>query len=82
MAGISGSGPLGSDSHMFWFGQPLQASPWPAFSDSGPGQCSGSGAFKGMAEARTFARATSADGAMCCVRVVIFGVERKEKIYG
>ena len=30
---------------MDWFGQPAHASPWPARVDSGPGQCSGSGAM-------------------------------------
>lgn len=39
--GRSGSGPLGAVAHIFWLGQLAQASPWPAFSDSGPGQCSG-----------------------------------------
>lgn len=38
--GISGSGPLGADAQIFWFGQPAQASLRPACSDSGPGQCS------------------------------------------
>lgn len=28
--GISGSGPLGVEAQMAWFGQPLQASPLPA----------------------------------------------------
>lgn len=44
ISGISGSGPFGAVAHIFWFGQPTQASPFPACSDSGPGQCSGSGA--------------------------------------
>lgn len=39
--GRSGSGPLGAVAHIFWLGQLAQASPCPAFSDSGPGQCSG-----------------------------------------
>lgn len=39
--GISGSGPLGAAAQMAWLGQPLHASPLPACSDSGPGQCSG-----------------------------------------
>jgi hypothetical protein len=38
--GMSGSGPLGAEAHIDWLGQPLQASPCPACSDSGPGQCS------------------------------------------
>ena len=40
ISGIAGSGPLGVDEHIFWFGQPAQASPLPASLDSGPGQCS------------------------------------------
>lgn len=40
MMGMSGSGPFGAEAHMDWLGHPLQASPWPACSDSGPGQCS------------------------------------------
>lgn len=40
MIGMSGSGPLGAVAQICWFGQPAQASPWPACSDSGPGQCS------------------------------------------
>lgn len=40
MRGMSGSGPLGADAQMLWFGQPAHASPFPAASDSGPGQCS------------------------------------------
>ena len=31
---------------MAWLGHPAHASPWPACSDSGPGQCSGSGAIR------------------------------------
>lgn len=46
MRGMSGSGPLGVEAHIVWFGQPAQASPWPASFDSGPGQCSGSGAIR------------------------------------
>ena len=46
MSGMSGSGPLGVEAQMDWFGQPAQASPWPARVDSGPGQCSGSGAMR------------------------------------
>lgn len=40
MRGISGSGPFGALAHICWFGQPAQASPFPACCDSGPGQCS------------------------------------------
>ena len=46
MKGMSGSGPLGVDAQILWLGQPAQASPWPASLDSGPGQCSGSGAMR------------------------------------
>ncbi len=44
--GMSGSGPFGVEAQMLWLGQPAQASPWPASLDSGPGQCSGSGAMR------------------------------------
>lgn len=44
--GMSGSGPLGAEAHIFWLGQPAHESAVPAVSDSGPGQCSGSGATK------------------------------------
>ena len=45
MTGISGSGPLlGADAQIAWFGHPAHESALPARSDSGPGQCSGSGA--------------------------------------
>lgn len=40
MTGISGSGPLGVEAQICWLGHPAQASPLPAWSDSGPGQCS------------------------------------------
>ena len=46
MKGMSGSGPFGVEAQMLWLGQPTQASPWPACLDSGPGQCSGSGAMR------------------------------------
>ena len=46
MRGMSGSGPLGVDAQILWLGQPAQASPCPASLDSGPGQCSGSGAMR------------------------------------
>lgn len=35
---------MGAEAHIFWFGQPAHESAVPAVSDSGPGQCSGSGA--------------------------------------
>ncbi|KAH3659222.1 hypothetical protein OGATHE_006106 [Ogataea polymorpha] len=41
--GKSGSGPLGRDSQISLLAHPAQASDFPAFSLSGPGQCSGSG---------------------------------------
>jgi len=44
MVEISGSGPLGAEAHIAWLGHPAQESDFPAVSDSGPGQCSGSGA--------------------------------------
>ncbi|EZG03341.1 hypothetical protein H106_06825 [Trichophyton rubrum CBS 735.88] len=40
MSGMSGSGPLGAEAHIAWFGHPAQASPFPACDDVGPGQCS------------------------------------------
>lgn len=40
ITGMSGSGPLGAAAQMAWLGQPLHASLLPAWSDSGPGQCS------------------------------------------
>lgn len=43
---MSESGPMGVEAQMLWLGQPAQASPWPARLDSGPGQCSGSGAMR------------------------------------
>ena len=46
MRGRSESGPMGVEAQMLWLGQPAQASPWPARLDSGPGQCSGSGAMR------------------------------------
>lgn len=46
MRAMSGSGPFGVEAQMIWLGQPAQASPWPASVDSGPGQCSGSGAIR------------------------------------
>lgn len=44
MSGISGSGSLEADAQIAWLGHPAQDSALPAVSDSGPGQCSGSGA--------------------------------------
>lgn len=44
--GMSGSGPLGVEAQMDWLGQPAHAESWPASLDSGPGQCSGSGATR------------------------------------
>src|SRR6478735_11138671 len=38
MIGISGSGPLGADAQMAWFGHPAHASALPACSESGPTQ--------------------------------------------
>lgn len=70
IAGISGSGPLGAEAQMAWLGQPAQESAFPAVSDSGPGQCSGSGATSLGAFLRWLERtsctesATSSEGAM------------------
>jgi len=69
---MSGSGPLGAEAQISWLGQPAQASALPAASDSGPGQCSGSGAlrigadFKGAwsAERGDCVSGTSRDGAI------------------
>lgn len=44
MSAMSGSGPLGAEAQIAWLGQPAQESACPAVEDSGPGQCSGSGA--------------------------------------
>jgi hypothetical protein len=41
MSGMSGSGPLGAEAHIFWLGHPAHESAVPAAWDSGPGQCSG-----------------------------------------
>lgn len=49
---MSGSGPLGAEAQIAWLGQPAQASDCPACSDSGPGQCSGSGATRSGAVLR------------------------------
>jgi len=72
MAGISGSGPLGAEAHIAWFGQPAQESAFPAVSDSGPGQCSGSGAtslgadFRGLESTSCTSSGASREGAMMC----------------
>ena len=52
MRGMSGSGPFGAEAHIDWFGQPWQASPCPACSDSGPGQCSGNDQLRTTASMR------------------------------
>ncbi len=73
MAGISGSGPLGAEAHIAWFGQPAQESAFPAVCDSGPGQCSGSGAtsfgalFKGLDRTSCTSSGSSSEGAMMCM---------------
>jgi len=59
MRGISGSGPLGAEAHIAWLGQPAQESAFPAASDSGPGQCSGSGATRVGAVLRGAERTSS-----------------------
>lgn len=70
MAGRSGSGPFGVEAHIFWFGHPAHESAVPACSDSGPGQCSGSGAtssgfcFRGFARTSSTGSGASSDGAM------------------
>lgn len=57
MSGMSGSGPLGADAQMAWLGQPAHAASLPAACDSGPGQCSGSGATRAGADLREALRA-------------------------
>lgn len=70
MTSISGSGPLGAAAHICWFGHPAHESAAPAFSDSGPGQASGSGAtsagfaFIGFARTSCTDSGSSNDGAM------------------
>jgi hypothetical protein len=59
MSGISGSELLGADAQMAWLGRPAQESALPAVSDSGPGQCSGSGATSFGAVLRGFRRTFS-----------------------
>lgn len=71
---MSGSGPFGADAHIAWLGQPAHAASCPAVCDSGPGQCSGSGATRAGADLRGALRAevmseavvvgSSRDGAM------------------
>ena len=69
--GISGSGPFGAVAQIAWFGHPAQESALPACWDSGPGQCSGSGAtrlgfcFSGLARtSATESGPASREGAM------------------
>jgi len=70
MAGMSGSGPLGAEAHIAWLGHPAQESACPADSDSGPGQCSGSGAmsfgaaFRELEKACSMESGASREGAM------------------
>jgi len=71
IAGMSGSGPLGAEAQMAWLGQPAQESACPAEADSGPGQCSGSGAINSGAFLRglertswTYSGRSSSEGAM------------------
>lgn len=61
ITGMSGSGPLGAEAHIAWFGQPAQESAFPAVSDSGPGQCSGSGATSLGAVLRGLERTSCTD---------------------
>lgn len=68
--GMSGSGPLGAEAHICWLGQPAHESAAPACSDSGPGQCSGSGAMssgfalRGLLMTSWMDSGSSKDGAM------------------
>ena len=68
MRGTSGSGPLGVVAQIDWLGQPAQEEAWPAWVDSGPGQCSGSGATSfGIVlggEERSICVGSSREGAM------------------
>lgn len=67
---MSGSGPLGAEAHICWLGQPAHESAVPAFSDSGPGQCSGSGAtrwgfaLRGLLRTSWTDSGSSSEGAM------------------
>ena len=73
MVDMSGSGPFGADAHIAWFGHPAQESAFPAASDSGPGQCSGSGAtscgvaFRGLDRTSWTGSGASREGAMVVV---------------
>lgn len=58
---MSGSGPFGADAQIFWFGHPAHESAVPAFSDSGPGQDSGSGATKAGFAFMGFAKTSCTD---------------------
>lgn len=70
MREMSGSGPLGAEAHIAWFGQPAHESAVPAAWESAPGQCSGSGAtrfgfaFKGLARTSSTRSGSSSVGAM------------------
>ena len=87
MTGMSGSGPLGVDAQMAWLGQLAQESVLPAERDSGPGQCSGSGAmswgvvFKGLdITSATDSGGSSREGDMVTVSVSIEDVALANKI--
>jgi hypothetical protein len=90
MRGISGSGPFGAEAQMLWLGHPLHASPCPACSDSGPGQCSGSGAtssgaaFRGAERADltevVTSRSASRVGAMSANSMLICSVRRASNV--
>lgn len=75
ITGISGSGPLGAEAHIAWLGQPSQESAFPAASDSGPGQCSGSGAtrsglaFRGLLRTSWTLSGSSREGAIVASEV-------------
>lgn len=70
MIAMSGSGPLGAEAHIAWLGQPAHESAFPAVLDSGPGQCSGSGAtsfgavLRGLERTSLTDSGSSRDGAM------------------
>ena len=74
MRGMSGSGPLGVEAQMVWLGQLAQAEPAPARLDSGPGQCSGSGAMRGGWFLRGAERSIWMGGSMAVVVVVVDGM--------
>lgn len=76
MRGRSGSGPWGVEAQMDWLGQPAQAEVVPAREDSGPGQCSGSGAMRGGWFLRGAERSIwmSEGGSMAVVVVVVDGM--------